>query len=620
MGTAALGRLLSVAATVVLGTAGPPAAQTSPSLPLAASCQSSFDQADAFAYRFCTAYVPSFDGVPLDADLTLPSGTTPGSGYPLLVMMHGWGASKTDFEGGAFCEQSSADHCNYNNLWFAHRGYAVLNYTARGFHGSCGPGSPNAGSPACARGWTHLADIRYEAHDTQYLAGLLVDAGIARPNVGVTGLSYGGGQSWLLAVLADQVMDTTGALSKWQSPNGRSMKIAAAVPRYGWSDLIDALQPNGRSSNGLTAPNGDRTNPFGVEKMSYVDYLYASGLQTAKYAPAGADPTADLTTWHAQISAGETPAQSTYAPAIINQIAGYKSAYYQDGLIAAQAAKRETPVFAIQGWTDALFPEAQAASMVEKLKMADPNWPVFMYASDLGHPPANNGKTSQWTVINQAANDFLDLHVSQSGGADPASIYQLQAVTCDAMAGPIYASNTLANASPGRVRFQSSEIGHVTTSAPADAAAGAATDPIAFYAKNGGKGGCIQVKPAPPDSGASTSWSFPICADFTLLGEPGLQLNALVGGVDAEINSRLWDVAPDGTATLVTRGAFRWTPATAAIDYAMQGNGWVFRAGHQLRIQITQNDAPYLRLDNYPSTVSYSAMRLTLPATASISC
>src|SRR3981081_2609964 len=272
MGTAALRRLLSVAATVVIGTVGPPAAQTSPSLPLAASCQSRFDQADAFAYRFCTAYVPSFDGVPLDADLTLPSGTTPGSGYPLLVMMHGWGASKTDFEGGAFCEQSSADHCNYNNLWFAHRGYAVLNYTARGFHGSCGPGSPNAGSPACARGWTHLADIRYEAHDTQYLAGLLVDAGIARPSVGVTGLSYGGGQSWLLAVLADQVMDTTGALSKWQSPNGRSMKIAAAVPRYGWSDLIDALQPNGRSSNGLTAPNGDRTNPFGVEKRWYADY------------------------------------------------------------------------------------------------------------------------------------------------------------------------------------------------------------------------------------------------------------------------------------------------------------------------------------------------------------
>ena len=128
------------------------------------------------------------------------------------------------------------------------------------------------------------------------------------------------------------------------------------------------------------------------------------------------------------------------------------------------------------------------------------------------------------------------------------------------------------------------------------------------------------MKPAPPDSGASTSWSFPVCADFTLLGEPGLQLTALIGGVDAEINSRLWDVAPDGTATLVTRGAFRWTPATAAIDYAMQGNGWVFRAGHQLRIQVTQNDAPYLRLDNYPSTISYSAMRLTLPATASISC
>ena len=62
---------------------------------------------------------------------------------------------------------------------FVARGYAVLNYTARGFHGSCGP---EAGSdPACAKGWTHLADRRFEIRDTKYLVGLLADAGVAVP-------------------------------------------------------------------------------------------------------------------------------------------------------------------------------------------------------------------------------------------------------------------------------------------------------------------------------------------------------------------------------------------------------------------------------------------------------
>src|SRR5207245_889964 len=81
-----------------------------------------------------------------------------------------------------------------------------------------------------------------------------------------------------------------------------------------------------------------------------------------------------------------TPAQATYAPGIIEQIARYRSAYYQDSLIATDVAGHsETPVFAAQGWTDSLFPESQAVTMIEKLRAADPRWPSYMYASDLGH-------------------------------------------------------------------------------------------------------------------------------------------------------------------------------------------------------------------------------------------
>src|SRR4051794_6833576 len=63
------------------------------------------------------ARVPSFDGVPLDVDVTLPpSGDGP---FPTVVMMHGWGSDKRAFEG-------AAPTGHYNNVFYAQQGYAVI--------------------------------------------------------------------------------------------------------------------------------------------------------------------------------------------------------------------------------------------------------------------------------------------------------------------------------------------------------------------------------------------------------------------------------------------------------------------------------------------------------------
>ncbi len=594
---------LSAACVIGLSFAVPTQAA---SLPLLGACQAGTDQVDALSYRFCSGFVPSFDGLPLDVDLTLPAGTTPAGG-----------------ERPVLCHPVAAGSCGYNNLSFAARGFAVLNYTARGFHGSCGPGSPNAASPACAAGWTHLADMRYEVHDTQFLAGLLVDAGVAHPGIAVTGESYGGGQSWLLAVLANRVMNPDGSLSPWKSPHGVPLHVAAAVPKYPWTDLVDALMPNGRASDGLTASNGNRTFPYGIKKESFVDYLNSSGAQSARYAAPGQDPTADLTTWYAEISAGETPAQSTYAPGIINQIAGYRSAYYQGALIASDvAARTETPIFDVQGWTDGLFPAVQGASMVEKIRAADLSWPAYLYESDLGHPAADDNKLAEWQVINRQIASFIGLHLGRSGANPPAN-YQQQLTTCDASGGAVYRSAALGSPSPARASFTSAAPLHATASAPTDSAAGSATDPIAFYARNGSKGGCITLPAALPANGAMTSWTFPVCSTMKMLGAPALLVSATVAGTDAEVDSRLWDVAADGSVTLVSRGMYRWTgsPGAASITYAMLGNGWVFPGGHSLRLEITQNDAPYVRLDNYASAITYASVRLVLPVTsAATSC
>src|SRR5205823_12368386 len=154
--------------------------------------------------RFCPTEgleqrVPSFDGVPLDVDVTLPAeGTGP---FPTIVMMHGWGGSKADFESSTPAGNGNTTF-DYNNAYYAQHGFAVLNYSARGWGRSCGTAASRESTPGCEKGWVHLADQRYEARDTQYLLGLLADQNIVKPNqVGVTGISYGGGQSIELAGL-----------------------------------------------------------------------------------------------------------------------------------------------------------------------------------------------------------------------------------------------------------------------------------------------------------------------------------------------------------------------------------------------------------------------------------
>src|SRR5207248_8259630 len=119
--------------------------------------------------RFCegstATRVKTWDGVPLDVNVTLPASGD--SDLPLVVLLHGWGGHKAGFS---------------DSKPWAERGYAVLAYTARGFGESCGSASSRAADPqGCAKGWIHLADARYEVRDTQYLSGLLADEGIVDP-------------------------------------------------------------------------------------------------------------------------------------------------------------------------------------------------------------------------------------------------------------------------------------------------------------------------------------------------------------------------------------------------------------------------------------------------------
>src|ERR1044072_8136208 len=202
-------------------------------------------------------------------------------------------------------------------------GYATFTMTDRGFRESCGSAaSKAAGGAACDNGYVRLIDTRYEVRDAQEFAGRLADENLVDPQkVGAIGGSYGGGMSMALGALKNRKVMQDYSLVPWTSPGGKPMQIAAAAPDIPWTDLANSLQPNGATLDYVAdAPyfgiNNDR--PVGVEKQSFVTGLYVSGLGApGYYAPAGADPTADLTGWRTQIEAGEPYGDASKA--IVNE-------------------------------------------------------------------------------------------------------------------------------------------------------------------------------------------------------------------------------------------------------------------------------------------------------------
>ena len=230
--------------------------------------------------QFCQgkvgARVESFDGVPLDVDVTLPPADQNGP-FPLIVDLL-WLGPRED---GHPVRGPGARGIRRRQLHGARlRGVVRVACLARvGRHADV--------SDACVkRGWIRLADARYEAHDTQQLAGLLADEGLVSPDrVGVTGASYGGGQSLILAALHDRVMLPDGTLVPWKSPGGLDMTIAAAAPLIPWSDLAQALTPNGRTLDyRVDNPYGMRA---GVQKKSWriCSTAWASPTTTRRRAP-----------------------------------------------------------------------------------------------------------------------------------------------------------------------------------------------------------------------------------------------------------------------------------------------------------------------------------------------
>ena len=386
---------------------------------------------DQGTYRYCpsdagTERILSHDGlapgqrIPLDFHLYLPPAPASGSDglYPLVVFIHGWGGSKTSIGGGVESEY----------VPYAEAGYAVLAYSARAWGNSCG--SAQQANPECAGQWNHLADIRYEVRDTQYFAGLLADelsddgTPLVDPaKIGVTGVSYGGGQSTMLATLRNRVVDPDGIAYPWTSPAGKPMQIAAAAPYWAWTDLAYALLPNGRTldyavNNAYRGPLGGA--PFGVSKTSFTAGLYALGLALSVYAPPGNDP--DINTWNALIDAGEPYLEELAGP-IADAVINYRSGYYW-----LDPAVEPAPTLFNSGWSDDIFPVTEPVRWIQRAKYLHPALAAELVVSDYGHARASEVDAA---YAKATVREWFDHHLKGIGPL-PGPAVRARTQTCGA--------------------------------------------------------------------------------------------------------------------------------------------------------------------------------------------
>ena len=532
--------------------------------------------------------VESWDGVPLDVSVTIPPAAQDGP-FPVIVDLHGWGLAKT----ATPFTQRALD------------GYVVLSYTARGFGQSCG--SPASRLPdgtlsdpnACNdRGWIRLADARYEARDTQYLTGVLADEGLVLPDrVGVTGSSYGGGQSMILAALKNRVMLPDGSLVPWQSPGGTPMSIAAAAPIIPWSDLAYALTPNG-----FTLDYRD-LNPYGtrggVMKESWVNFLYTFGSGSGFFSAPGADPDADLQTWNARLAAGEPYDGEADLLDIVDEVTTHHSAYYIDDSITP------APLFIYNATTDDLFPPTEALRFYRKTRALYPTAEfTLMFANFFGHPRAPlAGDTA---TFGARVDQLFARHLKGVGGPLPGVETYTQNCGGSTLQGPFTAADWDA-IHPGEVRY--SEAAPKTfTQAGGNPATATAVDPL-------GPTSPFPCKTVPTEIAANTAtYSLPtVTTPYTLMGSPTIIATIAADGF-AQIVARLWDVAPNNTQSLVSHGFYRPQIGDSSVQvFQIPANAWQFVAGHTAKLELVGQSAGFGRPSNGTFTVTITDLELRLP-------
>ncbi|HSB12462.1 MAG TPA: CocE/NonD family hydrolase [Blastocatellia bacterium] len=469
---------------------------------------------------------------------------------PAVIYIHGWGGHRL----------TGDDNLAY---FVAAAGYTVLSYTARGF------GNGESGGRATLAGPDELSDLSHVIdwiiNDPTHAVGPRVT------KIGVIGGSYGGGHSYQIS---------------------SDPRVSAVIPLVGWTDLEQALYPNGAINYRL-----------GIAE-------FYSGLEQQT----GQPPFYNYT--QLEFDLFDAAAEGR-VPGSVRQALRARSIAHQDeqGLEVLEPSRQpRVPVFVIQSWDDYLFPSSQVLDVYSQITA-----PKQVYLGRQGHPPEGHSFEGEELYIATQVLRWFDYYLRDLGRTDkrtvtsapaPFSVVPFTARTFPSenieeiplflkpagllskkKKGSLQQRTAGGIFRPGQIR--SSRLGAEIPS-QADMLSGTA-EPISTSPRR------LEYTMAPFEDDTEMIGS----SEFTLFVSSATS-------ADVDIVVRTYDVAPDGSETEVTIGATRVTglapSEVRAVTFRDYGDDWVFRAGHSLRVKISNIDFPAFRPpganDNLPSEIT----------------
>lgn len=535
------------------------------------------------------ASMPDDEGRPvaLDGAVDVPSRGCP---CPGVLINHGFLGSWHD-------DQNLADQ-------LAASGYVVLRYSSRGFGNT--PGEVDLVGPK------EVQDLLDAVHWLNNPANPVVGGDVMHNDIGQYGASYGGAQAWALALTNDPAVRTV-------------------VPTATWTNLYQSLVPND------------------VEKLAYVNGFYATGLDPVAAAQNGQVSATDnysqeVHRWVAEVNSGVN---------VLDAKAGLDARS-----VAGRYADIHIPVFIIQGTNDGLFSQNQAVAAYQALVAQ--GVPVRLYIGGIGHPPSNSSTTSPEALhVSTEVQAWFDHYLKGiDNGIDrmPPIEYSRAVYYNNTWDGTTRSAWSYPFGPPTQLFLctVAGTAGGTLDSTPCPAAPPAlavntvagqgyddepVTSPYIHQAISQVTGQPDPSLATAPDTLTYDGAPLPAGGALDMAGIPALDLQVaaadevpagLQGGAAAfQLDPKFYDVAPDGTATLITRGAFAepldaTTPGGStdpahAVGFHAFGLSYRIPAGHHLRVTLSTEDPPYLRPTANPFAVAlFAGSSIDLPGAAGL--
>lgn len=458
---------------------------------------------------------------------------------PAVIYIHGWGGHRLMGE----------DNLAY---YISAAGYTVLSYTARGF------GNGESGGRVGLAGPNELNDLKHVidwlVNDTDGVIGPRVT------KLGVIGGSYGGGHSFQIA---------------------NDPRVSAVIPLVGWTDLESSLFPNGAINYrlGLGEFYGGLNTGIGTPPFYNYDQLEFGIFDAA--------------------AEGRAPEGSVKADLAARSIAARDA----DGREILKSSRQPTtPVFIIQSWDDYLFPSTQVLDVYAQITA-----PKQIYLGRHGHPPGGNSSDPEDVYIGGEVLRWFNHYLWGVGGTDskkvataaePASIFlpasYSQFPPADATTQPLFLkAGGLLTRKKKKDNVEESAGGIFHPNLIRSTRLGAEIPPKGdmFSATVDGAGSVPR---------ALVYTSSPFESDTEVMGPSEFTIYVSSStSPSLDLVTRVFDVAPDGSATEVTVGVMRVAGLSAGeftrVVFRDFGDDWIFRAGHSLRVKVTNIDFPDFR-------------------------